>query len=770
MNKKFSLLARLMALLLVFGASTNVFQTAKAHIKRRDDAAPARQALNTSGLVRAIVELESAPVIERVKPVMSAALRDRRPNLQSAEARGYEAQVESEQANFKSRAALVSPGLRVRTEIRGLANAVSIEAPGAEVAAISALPGVKRVELVKEYQAALDASVPLINAPAMWTRLGGSAVAGDGMKIAILDTGIDIANPLFSDAGYVAPAGFPKAEGNNLTLINNKIIAAKSFIPGTTSAQDENGHGTNVAGIAAGNFNTLSPLGLVSGVAPHAFLGNYRVLARNGSGPTDGIAAAVDAAVRDGFDVINLSLGGEAGNGLDLLSRTVEKAVAGGSIVTIAAGNEGNGGLDDEATISSPGIAPSAITVAASSNSHLAGSRLTAVLVVPGAEGSALADVKSARGIGAVNASALDTPVGPLPYVDVSTLDNGARGCNGFPANSLSGKIALIERGGKPPAAPCTFISKVNAAAAAKASAVIIYNKDVSEGADGGEDLFPMSVDGTNILSVFVKRSAGLALKDWLQSHPGAQVSITPQPVGSVDVPSDALAAFSSRGPSSLGGLKPDIAAPGTNIYSGAINADNSQGVTDPSGFTAVQGTSQAAPHVAGAAALVKQLHPSWTPAEVKSALMNSAMTDVFTTVAKTEKAGVLATGAGRVDLDKASTINATFAPASLSFGVTKLKKKAVSLSSELKITNVSGESATFTLSIEQLDPGDGVVVAIASAPSVQLAQGQTSTAMITIDAKKSAEKRHYTGYVVVTSSTGQTLRVPYWVRFKKKV
>lgn len=763
MNRKFSLLARLMALLLVFGASTSVFQSANAHIKIRDDGRPVRQSINTSGLVRAIVELESAPAIERMTSIMAAAKRDRRVNLESAEFLGYEAQVESEQANFKSRAALVSPGLRVRAEFRALANAVSIEATGAEVAAISALPGVKRVELVKEYYAALDASVPLINAPAAWTRLGGPTSAGEGMKIAILDTGIDVTNPLFSDAGYTAPSGFPKAGANNQSLVNNKVIAAKSFLPGNSSALDQNGHGTNVAGIAAGNFNTLSPLGLISGVAPRAFLGNYRVLDRGGSGPSDGIAAAVEEAVRDGFDVINLSLGSQAGNGLDFLSQTVESAVAAGRIVTIAAGNEGNGGDDDEATIASPGIAPSAITVAASTNAHLTGSRATAVLSVPDTDVAALKEVKSSRGIGAVNTFELDAPVGPVPYVDVSTLDSNARGCSGFPAGSLAGKVALIERG------VCAFADKVNAADRAGAKAVIIFNKDISEGPDGGEDLFPISVDGTDILSVFVTRSVGLALKDWVRTHPSAQVAITPQQIGAVDVPADAVASFSARGPSSIGGLKPDLAAPGTNIYSGAINANNPDGVTDPSGFTPVQGTSQAAPHVAGAAAILKQLHPSWTPAEIKSALMNSATIDVFTSAAKDQRAGLLATGAGRVDLGQAAGVAATFAPASVSFGITKLKKK-VSVSREVRITNKQSVTDVFTFSIAQLDPGEGVDVAITSATSFSLAPGQTATATISINAKKAAEKRHYTGYIVVNNSAGQTQRVPYWVRFKKKV
>src|SRR6185436_10985388 len=103
-----------------------------------------------------------------------------------------------------------------------------------EVGAIAALPGVKRIEVVRELHTMLDASVPLMNAPALWDRLGGVGNAGQGMKIAILDTGIDISNPLFSDTGYTMPAGFPKTNHGSEALTNNKVIAAKSFLRSTS--------------------------------------------------------------------------------------------------------------------------------------------------------------------------------------------------------------------------------------------------------------------------------------------------------------------------------------------------------------------------------------------------------------------------------------------------------------------------------------------------------------------------------------------------------
>src|SRR2546423_1440029 len=155
MKNRTALLASLMALLLVLEASTNLLPGAKAQAGPQNNDSPTEKAFKSSGMVQAIIELDGPPVVERMKAHAPAAQPNRRINLESVESQAYEAQVESEQANFKSRAALISPALRVRTELRTLANAVSIEAPGTEVAAIAALPGVKRVEIIKEYHAML---------------------------------------------------------------------------------------------------------------------------------------------------------------------------------------------------------------------------------------------------------------------------------------------------------------------------------------------------------------------------------------------------------------------------------------------------------------------------------------------------------------------------------------------------------------------------------------------------------------------------------------
>lgn len=762
MKGKFSLVAFLMMLALSMQVSTGLLRSAKAQVK--SDGVKELVSRDT-GPFAVIVELESEPVAAHQQ--LLERIPRRVVDFEAPSARIYEARLESEHADFKARAALVLPNLRVRTELHKLANAVSIEAAPGDIAAIAAIPGVKRVELVKECFATTSASVPLINSPTMWDRVGGPSNAGQGMRIAILDTGIDITNPLFSDAGYTAPDGFPRSNNLSDSLTNNKVIVAKSFLSGSAkTALDENGHGTNVAGIAAGNLGTLSPLGGLSGVAPRAYLGNYRVLGAAGGGATDLIARGIDEAVADHFDVINLSLGtADPPSGAGFLEDVVQRAVDAGVVVVIAAGNTEDSEDGQPMTIRSPGIAPAAITVGASSNSHLTGARETAVVSVAGTDDPSIVNVVAPRGLGAVDPPALDGALGPLAYVDVSTLDGGNRACGSLPPGSLTGKIALVERGGT---STCSFANKVNSADQAGARAVIIYNKDVSEGVDGGETLFPFAVDSTKILSVLVKRSTGLALRNWLQSHPGAQVSIMPQPFGEISVPSDVLASFSALGPSVIEGLKPDVSAPGINIYSGAIKTgDSSKGVVDPSGFTSEQGTSQATPHVAGAAALVKQLNPSFSPEQIKSVLISSATTDVFTAVDKLTRVGVLATGGGRVDLARASSISATFSPASLAFGIRKLKKNDVSASIDLKITSMVDGQNSFSIGVQQLDPGNGVTVT-PSTGSFTASRGETRSVTVTITGVVGSQRRDYTGYVLV-SGGGQTLHIPYWIKFVKK-
>ena len=704
---------------------------------------------NLPARVTAIFELSDPGLVEHESSLRPASERGNKIEFASARAAGYEAMLAARQADFEARATSMFPDARIAVELRKLANAVSIRVAPSEVAQLALLPGVRKVELAKAYHATLDKSVPLINAPAFWEKVGGGPQAGKGVKIAILDTGIDITNPLFAPAGFTAPSGFPRGD---LSLVNNKVIVARAFQPDpSVSADDQNGHGTNVAGIAAGDVNTATPIGLISGVAPGAYLGNYSVLDPSGAGSDDLIAQGLEAAVSDGFDIANMSLGGAAGAQLGLLDNAVDAAVAAGMVVVVAAGNGG----PKETTIASPGLAPDAITVAASSNGHLVGPavNVTGPQPVP----ANLQNIQSTPG-GSCPDPFVAT-IGPLAYFNESTLPGTKRGCRGarLPSNSLLGKIALIERG------ICSFSNKINNAAAAGAIGVVVYNQSQSEGSDGGDTLITMDTTGTTIPSVFIKRSDGLALVAWLASNPGAVLAVAPS-LETAD-PADVLASFSSRGPTTTGTLKPDIAAPGVNIYSGAIVTCTQVGVSDPSGFASISGTSQATPHVSGAAALVKQMHPSWTPEQIKSCLVDSAANTVVLAAGQPGLAGVLQVGGGRLDLQAAANVTAIVSPSNLSFGATLLKKRPVSVSETLSITNASSSSTNLTISVNQLQTDTHVSI-IAPNDPLPLGAGQTANVTITINATKRAVRQAYTGYVVIGPAAGQQLRVPYWISF----
>src|SRR5262245_18612084 len=242
MTRRLSSISILAVLALSTQCFPGLFSATSANVKSVKDESGVRSrhiVSSDEGKVSAIVELESDPVAIRQRRAERVPLR--RVDFGSSSAQAYEAQIESEHAQFKSRAALVSPGMEVRTELRKLVNAISVEVSPGELPAVAALPGVKRVELVKEFHAMLSASVPLINAPVVWNRLGGVGAAGQGVKIAIIDTGIDITNPLFSDVGFSMHAGYPKTDPGSEGLVNNKVIAARSFLRTGSNATDEHG-------------------------------------------------------------------------------------------------------------------------------------------------------------------------------------------------------------------------------------------------------------------------------------------------------------------------------------------------------------------------------------------------------------------------------------------------------------------------------------------------------------------------------------------------
>jgi subtilisin family serine protease len=293
-----------------------------------------------------------------------------------AEARGSRAaasaRIAAEHRAFAAALAEEVPAARIHWRYRLVVNGVSVVLPRSAVPRLARLPGVRDVVASVRYEPRADSGVEQIGAPALWGP--GLETAGEGIKIGIVDTGFDQRHPFFSPRGFAMPAGFPKGQRAFTTA---KVIVARAFPPpgaprGASRPFDpQESHGTHVAGIAAGNAGTHTDDGrTISGVAPRAYLGNYKALTvptdagfgLNGNSPE--LVAAIEAAVADGMDVINLSLGEvEIEPTRDLVARALDAAAAAGVVPVVAAGNE----LGDygRGSIVSPGTSAGAITVGA---------------------------------------------------------------------------------------------------------------------------------------------------------------------------------------------------------------------------------------------------------------------------------------------------------------------------------------------------------------------------------------------------------------------
>ncbi len=332
--------------------------------------AAARPAQHRSdSLVEVVVELRD-PSVARTLGV--------RTRLDTSAGRRRLAGIAAQQQLVERRIREAVPQAQVSWRYRVVLNGLAVIVPRRAVPRLERIPGVREIYPSVQFRPSLDRSVPAIRAPALWGPT--LATAGQGMKIAIIDDGIDQRHPFFDPTGFTMPPGYPKGQTAYTTA---KVIVARSFPAPAPRARyselpfdpENSEHGTHVAGIAAGNAGTQASVGggkvTLSGVAPKAYLGNYRVMTvptmsvgLDGNSPE--IAAGVEAAVQDGMDVINLSLGEpEIAPRSDLVARALDGAAAAGVVSSVSAGNEfesfGGG------TVSSPASAAGAIAVAASS-------------------------------------------------------------------------------------------------------------------------------------------------------------------------------------------------------------------------------------------------------------------------------------------------------------------------------------------------------------------------------------------------------------------
>jgi minor extracellular serine protease Vpr len=655
-----------------------------------------------------IVELEGPPALERA-PVSKDGRRH-------ASADGLR-RVAAEQDAL--RPALAAHEAEVIESIRHVGNALIVRAGDERAAALGAIAGVRRVHPVREIKLHMDRALGLHQVREGWVRLGGEERAGLGVKIGILDTGIDVTHPAFQDENLETPSGFPITNrAPDIRFTNHKVIVARGYASmygSNGDARDRVGHGTAVAMCAAGE-PVASSEGVVSGVAPRAWLGSYNL--SNPANPDsfrgDVVAKAFDDAVADGMDVINLSLGSAFSMRPedDVFTSMVRRAMDLGIIVVASAGNDG----PEPSTIGSKAAPPGVIGVGANVNDRVFG-------------GAAIAGEKTYLAMPGSGPN----PASPLAagVADVEQFDPTGLGCAGFPEGALAGRIAFILRGS------CTFEAKLNNAAAAGAVGALIYSHQFSP------DAITMSVGSATLPASMMSHRDGLDFKAYLHENPGLELTLrfTRE---AAPVPANRIAGFSSRGPNTDLTIKPDLIATGSSVFTAEPGG----------GFTIINGTSFSSPIVAGAAAALRGARPGLTPDQYRSLLINTATPLVYDSG---ELAGVQEAGGGVLNLDAALASTVAAFPTSISFGA---GGNTVIAARTLSLTNLSGEAETFTVFAT---PHNGGAAPEVSEAMVTIAPGESARLGVRLAAAfESAGPRQ--GFIEIRGTReGSEIRVPYW-------
>lgn len=650
-------------------------------------ASPALQAFESAGRMPYIVGFRDAPAVTyqaQLKSAPTPPLRGKMAVDIDASVEVYARQLEgrqrAEEARLKSR---VGRDFAVQHRMQHAFNGIVAELTPAEAAAFANDPSVTLVEPYTEYALDDEVAPSVIGANTVWEdgtgfhraafiSRGRTEVSvynrrakGEGVVVGIVDSGINFASPSF--AGVEPATGHeiknPLGDGNYLGTCatggvdagrcNDKLIGGYDFVCGPPANLcgaaniaeepgfgDSNSHGTHTAGTTAGNARTTTFRGntiTLSGIAPRANVIAYDACYTNtatGQGlcPNVSTLASINQAIADGVDVINYSIGGGAQPWSEAISQAFLAATDAGIFVSASAGNSGPN------PSTSGHSQPWVMTVAAAQSGRsgyeftldVSGAgvptNLSSILLNAGSGGVELT--------GSVPASALRAGPGFTGAADGCTANGG------YAAGFFSNRIALVRRG------TCSFTEKAANAAAAGARAVIVVNN-----AAGG---IAPSVPGATVPVFGMAQTEGVALQALTVSNP-ALAGTVPFPATRIGNTADQLAAFSSRGPVAFSILKPDITGHGVNILEPVACANPAQWTTaacvQTIGF--LSGTSMSSPQVAGSGALLRQLFPTWTPAEIKSALMMTARQGVL------NESGAVATpfqaGAGRVQVDAAA-------------------------------------------------------------------------------------------------------------------
>jgi len=586
-------------------------------------------------------------------PATSPSVTNEEIDPSSSAVKRYVGHIQETEQRFLGALGARVPQAEVGIRLRTVFGGVALRLPANKVGDLLELPGVIAVQEDSPEQLLTDSSPEFIGAPHIYDQLGETADdAGKGAIVGVLDSGAWPEHPSFVDHGNL-PAPPPRADGtprtcnfgdNPVTPASDPFSCQRKLIGGAPflatynavfggevypdSARDSNGHGTHTATTSAGGpVANANPLGInrgpIHGIAPGAHVSVYKVCGAQGCFPSDS-AAAVASAILDGVDVINFSISGGTNPYGDPVELAFLDAYAAGVLVSASAGNDGPGA--GTVNHNSPWV----LTVAASTQDRTFRSTITL-----NGGGGATAQLSGATITSGINSA--------LPVVRGSDPPYNNVGCTSpAPPGVFTGKIVACERG------PGRIARGFNVFQGG-AAGMILYNAT------------PLDVMTDNhwLPTVHINQPESGQLLSFLSANPGATASF---PQGAATTwQGDRVTFFSSRGPGT-DWLKPDVTAPGIHILAG-----NTPTLESPDGgppgnlYQAISGTSMSSPHAAGSAALVAALHPSWTPGQIKSALMTTGELDGVTKSDGTTPADPFDVGGGRVDLTDAGDPGLTF-------------------------------------------------------------------------------------------------------------
>ncbi|WP_413452894.1 S8 family serine peptidase [Georgenia phoenicis] len=664
---------------------------------------------------------------------------------------GSTASIQRAQRSFVAEAESAGVDLEVRHEFSTLWNGISADLDDDAAELVADLPQVEAIYPVLQVQAPVQpgsepdllSALSMTGADIAQSELGFD---GEGIRIGIIDTGVDYDHPDFGGTGVDGETTFP----------NDKVVAGFDFVGDDYNSDPESpnyqpvpmpdddpddcqGHGTHVAGIVGADGDVAN--GGVRGVAPGVELGAYRVFGCDGSTEADIMVAAMEMALADDMDVVNQSIGSAFATWPQYPTAVASDNLVDAGVVMVA--SIGNSGASGTWSAGAPGVGEDVIGVASFDNVAVTAS----VLEIDGEEHSYMP----------AGGSVEPPTEGSLPLARLGDPGTpAARACPEI-TTDLTGQAVLIERGADPNDAGCdaSFYAKALKAQKAGAAAVVIYNNvpGVLNPSVAGAEAITIPVVGISMQSGMAADAAvldGGATLTWTDV-----VGTVPNPTGGI------ISSFSSYGLTADLTLKPDLGAPGGSIYSTyPLEAGE---------YATLSGTSMSAPHVAGAVALLLEARPDTEAHDVRDLLLNSADPAALNTDPTTALLEpVHRQGAGMLDIDDTIESTATVTPGKLSLGESE---QGVSTTT-LTVTNSTDADVTYTLS--SLDaaatagnPDAPTVIKDATADVVMPDQlvvpaGGQAQFEVAISPSGDLEQAQYGGYIVLTPEDGEPLSVPF--------